>query len=342
MQIAYTIQLGTHSLSSRGASGAALLALEVERGIGGAGGRCDLRLASAAGVRPAAGDPLRIGLDVGRGPQTVFTGEIEAIHCGAEAWTVRGRDGMGRLATLELHRSYEEVSAGFIVKDLVDAAGAEAGELDEGPSFPRYLLHDGPKALRHAQRLGALVGADLYTDGDGRIHFRRPRKQPVRHRLRWSESVLDLELVDREPLGDSLEVWGEGAAGTEGAEREHWLTTDLTGVRGQVALEHGAGASNVMVGRLAERPRLMVDGAIRSVDAAEDIAAALMEAQALRPHAGAVLLPGLVDVEPGDWVELDELPAELCPTPSASLTVRVRRLWHFLSPSQGLLTRLGF
>lgn len=341
MQIAYTIELGARSLSSR-TTGSTVLALEVERGIGGAGGRCDLRLAPSAGARPSAGDSLRIGLDAGRGMHTVFTGEIETIHCGAEAWILNARDGMRRLAGIELARSYEEVSAGFIVRDLIDAAGAEAGELDEGPSFPRYLLHDGPKALRHAQRLGTLVGAELHTDGDGRIHFRRPQQQPARHRLGWTESVLDLELVDREPLGDSVEVWGEGAAGTDGAEREHWLPTDLTGVRGQVILESSDHAARVSTGRLGERPRVIVDGVIRSVDAAEEIAAALMQAEALRPHAGSVLLPGLVDVEPGDWVELVDLPPELCPTPAPTVTVRVRRLWHSLSPTQGLLTRLGF
>lgn len=342
MQIAYTIELGARALSSREAGSAAVLALEVERGIGGAGGRCGLRLAPSAGVRPSVGDPLRVGLDAGLGMHTVFTGEIEAIHCGPAAWSLVGRDGLARLAALELSRSYEEVSAGSIIKDLVDAASAKAGELDEGPSFPRYLLHDGPKALRHAQRLAALVGAELYTDGEGRIHFRRPASRPARHTLRWGHTVLDLELAEREPAGDSLELWGEGAAGTEGAEREHWLTTDLTGVRGRAIVEGSAHAARVSVGRVGARPRVVVDGAIRSVDAAEDVAAAVMQAQALRPHRGAVLLPGLVDVEPGDWVKLAELPAELCPTPSPSVTVRVRRLWHFLSPVQGLLTRLWF
>jgi hypothetical protein len=342
MKIAYAIEIGGQSLSSQKATGSSLVALEVERGMGGAGGRCGLRLRSTGGTRPTAGDPLRVELDAGRGLQAIFTGEIQTIRSEVETWGVQGRDGLGRLAELELEKSYEEVSAGFIVKDLVDAAGAEGGELDDGPSFPRYLLHGGIRALQHAQRLGALIGADLYTDGEGRIHFRRPVSQPARHRLRWSEDVLDLELVHRERIGDSIDVWGEGAAGTDGAEREHWLPTDLGGVRGQATLEGEAGSPRVAVGRLGQRARIVVDGAIRSVDAAEDVAAALVQAQALRPLAGSVLLPGLADVEPGDWIELLDLPPGIHPSSAGAVALRVRRIWHFLSPSQGLLTRLGF
>lgn len=341
MQIAYTIEIGGQSISNKKTSGARLVAVEVERGIGGAGGRCDVHLWPSAGGRPAKGDPLRVELDAGSGMRTVFTGEIQAIRGEVESWSVQACDGLGRLAEVELEKSYEEVAAGFIVKDLVEAAGAQVGKLDDGPSFPRYLLHGGLRALAHAKRLGALIGADLYTDGDGRVHFRRPESQPARHQLQWGTNVLDLDLAHREHFGDSLDVWGEGAAGTDGAEREHWLPTDLSGVRGQAALE-GSEEPSVSVGSLGERPRLLVDGAIRSVDTAEDVAAALLQAQALRPFVGSVLLPGLTDVDPGDWIELLELPPSIHPASARTVKLRVRRIWHSLSPAHGLLTRLGF
>jgi hypothetical protein len=340
MKIAYTIELGDQSLSSHKGAGSRLVALEVERGIGGAGGRCELRLWSIDASRPATGDPLRVELDAGAGMHTVFTGEIQSIRGQADAWGIQGRDGLGRLADLELEKSYEEVSAGFIVKDLVDAAGAEAGELDEGPSFPRYVLHGGVRALQHAKRIAALVGADLYTDGEGRVHFRRPEADQVRHELRWKDDLLDVELVHRERSSDSLDVWGEGAAGTDGADREHWLPTDLSGVRGQATLEQDQ--ESVAVGRLGEHPRVLLDGALRSVDAAEDVAAALLQAQALRPFVGSVLVAGLPDVDPGDWIELRELPPAVHPSSAQTAKLRVRWLWHFLSPTRGLLTRLGF
>lgn len=340
MKIAYNIAIGGQSLSSHKSGGSRLVGLEVERGLGGAGGRCSVRLWATETSRPAAGDSLRVELDAGRGSHTVFTGEIQNVRGDVDAWGVEGRDGLARLADLELERSYEEVSAGFIVEELVQAAGATAGTLDEGPSFPRYVLHGGVRALQHAKRLGALVGADLYTDGDGRVHFRRPEAGSVRHTLRWREGVLDLQLAQREQSSDSLDVWGEGAAGTDGAEREHWLPTDLSGVRGRATLEDEPG--RVTVGRLGQRPRLLIDGAIRSVDAAEDVAGALLLAQALRPLVGSVLLAGLVDVDPGDWIELADLPPSAHPESSRSAKLRVRRLWHFLSPTQGLLTRLAF
>lgn len=342
MQIAYAIEIGGQSVSSKKASGSRLVSIEVERGTGGAGGRCDVRLWPTASERPAKGDPLRVGLDAGSGMRTVFTGEVQTVRGDVESWAIQGRDGLGRLADVELEKSYEEATAGFIVKDLVEAAGAQAGELDDGPSFPRYLLHGGIRALAHASRIGALIGADLYTDGDGRVHFRRPESRPPRHQLRWRTNVLDLELAQRERLGDSLDVWGEGAAGTDGAEREHWLPTDLTGVRGQATVGEGADDPRVSVGRLGKRPRVLVDGAIRSSDAAEDVASALLQAQALRPFVGAVLLPGLADIDPGDWIELLDLPPSIHPSSARTVKLRIRRLWHFLSTTHGLLTRLGF
>lgn len=342
MTIAYDITIGSQSLTSRGATGSELMAVDVSRGVSGAGGCCSLQLGAMARDWPKAGDPLRVSLDAGRGMQVVFTGEVSGIRGEPSSSCVQGLDGMARLAALELQRSYEEVSAGFIIADLVDSAGAEAGEIEDGPTFPRFVLHEGPRALQHAKRIGELVGAELHTDGKGRVCFQRPSSRPARHVLRWGREVLDLALSPRERSFDSLDVWGEGAAGTDGASREHWLATDLAGVRGQAVLSGDAGAARVDVGRLGQRPRLVVDGSIRSVDMAEDMAKSVMQAHALRPFVGAVAVGGLVDIEPGDSITLSELPAAARPSASETLTVRVRWLRHRLSSVGGLLTHIGF
>ncbi len=342
MQIAYEITVGGLTLSQEPRGDVTLLELSVERGVGGGAGHCSLILGLRRGDAPAVGDELAVELDTGRGAQPVFTGQVHSVHGGVGSMRLDGRDGLGKLADQQVERSYEEVSAGFIVGDLIDAVGAEAGEVDEGPSFPRYVLHSGPRALGHVQRLARTVGAEVFSDAQGRIHFVRPQSGSSRHQLGWGVGLLEVEIARTSIAVDSVDVWGEGAAGTDGADKGHWLPTDLTGVRGQGVLDGTDAAPSVSTGRLGDRPLRLVDGAIRSVDAAEDVAAALMQRRALRTHHGTVLVPGLVDVEIGDWVDLVDLPSQARPGSQSLLSVQVRRLWHDLSPAMGLRTRLGF
>nr|MCH9686073.1 hypothetical protein [Deltaproteobacteria bacterium] len=199
-----------------------------------------------------------------------------------------------------------------------------------------------PSAGQHVAKIARLLGADVYTDGAGSIQVRRPQSGPARHQLRWGVDLLDVDVASTTAAVDSIEVWGEGSAGTDGADKEHWLATDLAGVRGQATLDGDGQGATVTTGSTGERLARIVDGAIRSVDAAEEVAAAVMQARALRPFTGTVSVFGVVDIEIGDWVDLVDLPVFARPTTDTTLSVRVRRLWHHLSPFQGLRTRLGF
>lgn len=342
MRIDYTIEIGEVTISNDpAAAGPPLVALRVERGVGGAGGRARIEVGRTKGAAPRVGDRVRVEISAGEG--NAFRGEVETVSPGVETLVIEARDGLARLAEHEVERGYQEVTAGFIVADLVDACGAEAGEIEDGPTFPRYVVHAGPRALQHAQRLAALVGADLFTDGDGKVCFVWPRERAAAERLRWGEHLLRVEL-EHEPLrSDSVVVWGEGAAGTHGADREHWLTTDLSGVSGKAAIDEAGGQRSVRSSRTGQRPRALANGAIRSAAAADEIAHAHLQRLALRPMRGSVLTLGLPQADLGTWVELSELPEPFRPTTAAaSLQLRVRHVVHQLSPSRGLLTELRF
>lgn len=342
MRIDYTIDIGDLTISNDPtAAGPPLVALRVERGIGGAGGRARIEVARTRGAAPRVGDAVRI--EIGAGEGNTFRGEVETVSSGVETLVVEARDGLARLAEHEVERGYQEVTAGFIVADLIAASGAEAGEVEDGPTLPRYVVHAGPRALQHAQRLATLVGAELSTDGEGKVCFVRPREGAATERLRWGEHLLRVEL-EHEPLrSDSVVVWGEGAAGTDGADKEHWLTTDLSGVSGEACVDDADGQRRVTPSRRGKRPRALVDGAIRSAATADEIARAHMQHLALRPVRGSLLTLGLPQAGPGTWVELSELPEPFRPTTAAtSLRLRVRHVVHQLSPSRGLLTELRF
>lgn len=343
MRIAYTIEIGSTTISNDPAGGPPLVALRVERGVGGAGGRARIGVGRTEGAAPRVGDEVRVEIRGAISEGNAFRGEVDGVSPGIDTVVVEARDGLARLAEHEVERAYEEVTAGFIVADLVDASGATVGQVEDGPTFSRYVVYAGPRALQHVQRLAALVGAELLTDGDGKVCFVRPREDAPAQRLRWGEHLLRVELEQAPLSSDSLVVWGEGAAGTDGAEREHWLATDLSGAKGEAAVDEAGGQRRVMAGRHGERPRALVDGAIRSAEVADEIARAHVQRLALRPLRGSVLALGLPHAAPGTWVELSDLPDSLQPLAAApSLRLRVRHVVHHLSPARGLLTELRF
>jgi len=84
----------------------------------------------------------------------------------------------------------------------------------------------GPRALRHLQALAELCGTDLYTDGQGRAHFAAPRTGGTTEQsFRYGDNILTLDLQVTPPAYDSVEVWGEGAASSQGADKYYWLVS---------------------------------------------------------------------------------------------------------------------
>lgn len=345
MPIAYTITCGSLRFTNAGADARPVLALHSETGIGG--GRCTLRLGDPSWGDPALGDPVSVELDAGDGATTVFTGEVDRVErrTGLDGvQTIGCCDALAKLTRVEVEGSYEEVAAGFIVSDLLEqaGAGADAGEIDDGPTLPSYVVHRGPRALRHVQRVAELVGAELDVDAGGKINFRRPQSGAAEHRLVWAEDVLAVELVRAAAPVDSLVVWGEGAAGSDGPERSHWLVTDLSGLKGEAGVSPGAqpGQAGTVTTSPGERVRTVLDGSVRSAEVAGDLARARAELIALRPLRGHALVLGNPGLQPGSWIELAELPG--ADGPSAPLTLRARRVLHDFDLERGLITRIEF
>lgn len=313
----------------------ALIRLVSELGMGGAGGRCVLEIAGPALAPPAAGDPVTVAFGDGQSSTTVFTGEVQQVTRTAVSLRVTAVDGLAKLARTDVESAYEGKTAGAIVKDVLSQAGASAGTVHDGPTFASYALHRGPRALRHLQRLAELCGADLYADGDGKVCFTTPDEAGAEHSLKYGEHILQLSLEDAPPAFDSVVVWGEGAASAKGAGKEHWLISDLSSVSGKAAAgERGT----VMAGQEGDRPLQVVDGAVRSGEAAQEVARGRAAAIASRAVRGFLVVLGDPTIAPGDTVAIESLPAER-PAP-AGPSMRVRRVRHTLEASGGFVTRV--
>ncbi len=339
--IAYRVKIGSHTAASRAQeSDCQLLTLRVELSMDG-GGRCAIQLGgSTIAVQPGA--TVKVELDAGDGLLAVFTGQLDQVRLGSSSQWLLADDSLAALARLDLEAAYQDVKAGFIIKDILQKAGVTAGEVVDGPPLPAYVLHRGPRALRHLQTLAELCSADLYTDGQGRAHCAVPRSGGTTEQtFRYGENILTLDLHLTPPVCDSVEVWGEGAASSQGVDKYYWLVTDLTGVNGKAAL---APDGQLNPGRLGKQPRQIRQGAVRSGEAARSVAEAQIKALAARRLRGSMEVYGTPGAALGDRVRITGLPASHRATAALSggPPPRIRRLQHRLDRQRGLLTRLDF
>jgi hypothetical protein len=339
----YKARFGAYTASDKVQDGdRLLLSLLVEQAMDGVGGRCSAELAGAEFDSVALGDPVEIQLDAGAGAVTVFTGEVTQGTLTATTQCIEAQDGLARLALQELESAYENVSLDFIIKDLLQQGGAQAGSVCKGPEVPSYAVHRQPRLLGQVWRLAQACGADVYSSGDGKVQVATPGQAgSQQHTLRFGENVRSLALGPAVLPWDSVEVWGEGAGSAKGSAKSHWLCTDLAGVSGKAVVDD---AGQVTAGKLGQRPLRLRDGALRSGGAAQDSAKARMAWLAARRVTGQMDLNGAPAVMPGDTVRIDKLPAGhgVARLLADGAPLRVRGVRHWLDRELGLVTRLHF
>lgn len=318
-----------------------LVSLLIRLGMGGVGGACDLLLGDPAAVAPQTGESLRVDLDAGNGLRRVFTGTVDTVRADVLGHHVTAYDDLHRLSGFTAEACYEDVEVGFVVRDVLQRAGVVAGRICRGFNLPSYVLTRHAGALRQVLELAEWCGADLFSDGEGKAHFAIPAELGATHVIDVAAEVLDVALEATPPIYDSVEVFGEGVAGSRGADKFCWLATDLAGVSGQAAIDK---QGEVIVGRIGQRPRRLTLGAVRSGEAAQHVAEAQMSALAARWLRGRVEVLGRPGVSPADRVSLGGVraPHALADLLRRPGTLRVRQVSHFLNRQRGFVTRIEF
>ena len=340
----YRIKLGSQiASSSLSESTQQLLSLKVELTMDGVGGSCEIELAGGNNTATAAkpGDEVTVDLDSGNGKVRVFTGEVEMTQAAATTQRVIANDSLVKLTNLEVEAAFEDVNVDFIVKQLLSEAKITAGKIDKGPKLASYILHRGPRAFRHIQHLAELCGADFYSDGEGAAHFVSPQKSGADHNFTYGENVMALDLYTLPPVFDSVEVWGEGAASTKGADKFHWLATDISGVSAKAMLSDDY---QLQSGKTGKRPRQINCGALRSGEAAQQVADGQITSLATRRIKGYLKVFASPSVEPGDHIKITDLPQEHAAAEAlrADSVLRVRRVIHEMDRRRGFVTRMDF
>src|SRR5487761_1688582 len=209
-----------------------------------------IRLGQVGGLDAALEDTAAVDLgyaDNG-GVARVFTGLVDALRTGLVERRVTLASAARALARLRLDQTYEGQTAGAIVSDLAGRAKVPLGAVDDGISFPSYVVDFRRTALAHIQELAALSGTDAYVDSDGKLVFQAFTTGQAIHDIGYAKQILSLD-IDRGTEADAtVQAFGESPVGNAGAEAWGWLTKDFSRAEGKA----GSGPRPVVL----ERPAL--------------------------------------------------------------------------------------
>ncbi|MGH4002082.1 MAG: hypothetical protein ACRDTJ_31975 [Pseudonocardiaceae bacterium] len=282
------------------------------------------------GLRAAPGDDASIDLgyaDDTTGVVRVITGTVVAVEPGLETKRIVGHSKADALLRTFTDKTFEDVTAGDIVRSLAGDAGVDVERVDHGPQLPAYVVDGRRNAARHIRDLAFLAGFDTYLTAEGGLVFEAFAGNRTVHVLKYAEHVLDAELTRTRPRAGTVQAWGESPGSSRGDESWAWLTKDFEPRRGSA----GTGAPTLLV----ERPVL------RTAQAAATAATAINEVLQERALYGRVRIQGRPQVALGDLVRLEQFP------PTAGVdeidgNYQVRGVGHRITKTGGLVTDLEF
>jgi hypothetical protein len=292
-------------------------------GLGGGASGGTALSTSVRGTDLKAGDPIEVELRVGEVSATVMTAEVQEFRTSLRMTTILGWTGIQQLGGARLNQVYQNQSTGQVVRDLAAQVGVDVGDIDNGGSWPYLVVDESRSVLRHLRQLAMREGADLYFDERNHLTVKRLTKSGPDHRFRYGVDLLDLRLRRGRSGIDRVQVFGESPSSDQGLTTWPWLVTDLAPLGGSA----GQGS----------RYTSWRDGAVRTKDAADGLAAARLGAASDAATEGLAVLLGNPRVQPGEAIEISEAPwSEL------NGLFKVVSVRHRLGKRPGFVTVVGF
>jgi phage protein D len=284
-----------------------------------------LVLGNVGRFRPAREDEAKIELgyaDNGSLAQ-VMVGMVVRVEPNLTTIRVAGHSAAEELLRTFVEQTYENKTAGAIVRDLAEKAGVEVSTAEDGINFPAYVI-DGRRSVdRHMRDLAELCGFDLYVNADGKLAFEKFIGGKTVHVFEFAKHIIELEAEKSNPRAGRVEAFGESRAGQNGDESWAWLTKDFSGSKGR------AGTGDPLL--LLEKP------ALRTSDAARSAAQASMTAIQRRTLRGRLLSLGRPEVKLGDAIRLSGMADG-----TLNANFQVRSVTHRITKLGGFTTTVGF
>ena len=284
-----------------------------------------LTLGQVGGIDPALRDntTLELGYADNGGFTQVFTGLVEAIRTSLLTRQVTFTSAGRALARLRVDQTYEGQTAGAIVRDLATQANVGLGAVDDGITFPAYVIDKHRTAVAQIRELAALSGVDAYIDSGGKLVFQAFTTGQVVHDVDYAKQILTLEIERLSETDVTVHAWGESPTGRAVADSWGWLVKDFSSSEGTA----GSGPKPIFV----ERP------ALRTSTAAATAASARLRTIQRRAVSGVVTMPGRPEIKLGDAIALRDVP-----TATINDTYQVRHVTHRVTKEGGFTTTVRF
>jgi phage protein D len=284
-----------------------------------------LVLGEVGKLEPALDDDAKVELGYADDDELtqVLSGTVGLVDPGLVTKTVVVYSGAATLLRSVANETFENKTAGAIVRELADRAGVDIASVADGTTFPAYVVDGRRGAFEHMLDLAELSGLDVYVDSDGKIVLERFVGGHTVHVLKHAEHIVELDVRRVPARATAVEAWGEGPGGGHGENAWAWLTKNFEPLRGR------AGSGTPVL--LLERP------ALRSGEAARHAAEGALASLRRRAVQGRVLTIGRPQVKLGDAIQLREVPES-----DANGNFQVRSVTHRLRKDAGFTTEIGF
>jgi len=281
-------------------------------------------LGNVGSFKPQRDDDVKVelGYSDNGGLTQIMKGTVETGEPNATTTRVVGYSGADSLLRTFVEQTYENKTSGAIVRDLADKAGLQVATVEDGITFPAYVVDGRRSAYLHMQDLADLCGFDLYIDSDGKLIFEKFINGKTVHVFEFAKHIVAFNVARTPPLAGLVEAWGESPAGSQGENSWAWVTTDFSGSKGT------AGTGPLL---LRERP------ALRTREAARTAADATLTNIKRRTLRGNVLTIGRPEIKLGDAIRLREMEDD-----SLNTLFQVRSVIHRITKLGGFTTTVGF
>lgn len=323
---AYKLSYGSKTVdTTREPRASALVELEIDLDIETPADQCVAVFGRVGGLAPQRDESAKIDLgyaDNG-GLTRVFSGTVAGIDRSLLATRVVAYASANGLLRTFLDRTFEATTAGSIVRQLAGLAGVTVANVEDGISFPAYVIDGRRNAYRHIRQLADLCGFDAYIAPDGKIVFEAFAGGHALHTFDFAKDILALEIFDRPPQANATQAFGESPTGSAGADAWPWLTKDFSGSKGVA----GSGSPLALLERAV----------LRTSDASRIAAKAAQGVLASRVRTGSLTTFGRPQIKLGDALAIRSVPEA-----ALNATFQVRAIRHRITKAGGFTTEVRF
>jgi phage protein D len=251
----------------------------------------------------------------------VFTGTVVDVQPDITTTRVTALSLLSKLLALRVEQTYQNKTAGQIVRDLAGQAGVPVDAIEDGGRFLAYVADGRRNAYQHIGALADKSGCDVYVTPEGKLRFRKFAGAVTVHTFEYGKHIVELTMEASPDVAEQVQVFGESPADAQGDTAFAWLTKSFN---------PGTAGSG--------EPRLPIqDPSLRTRVAAETAAQAALRRLQQRTLIGRLRALGRAQVKLGDAIRIAGAPDD-----RMNATFQVRSVHHRLTKRAGFITDITF